>query len=60
MKFSDWLFGNDKKDNKASEKEMDFYGLNEQEKEEVRKGHYDPWDFEEDELEESDYYYDDE
>ena len=40
------------------EKEMDFYGLDESEREWVRKGDYDPSAFEED-LGEEDYYYDD-
>ncbi len=34
-----------KKDEKL-EKEMDYYNLDEHEKELVRKGEYDPWDFE--------------
>lgn len=42
-------------------KEMDNYGLNNWEKELVKKGSYSPWNFEEsDELEEDDYYYEDE
>ena len=42
------------------EKEMDMYALTDWQKEEVRKGNYDPWNFEEDgELEEDDYYYED-
>lgn len=43
-----------------SEEEMDSYGLFENEKEEVRKGNYAPWNFEEDgDLDEDDYYYED-
>ena len=39
---------------------MDMYALTDWQKEEVRKGNYDPWNFEEDgELEEDDYYYED-
>ena len=41
------------------EKEMDFYELDETEREWVRKGEYDPSSFEEEELGEEDYYYDD-
>jgi hypothetical protein len=41
------------------EKEMDFYGLDESEREWVRKGDYDPSAFEEEDLGEEDYYYDD-
>ena len=40
------------------EKEMDFYGLDESEREWVRKGEYDPSAFEEEDLGEEDYYYD--
>lgn len=44
----------------ALEEEMDMYGLDEDEKELVRKGEYDPWDFDPDNLfEEDDYYKDD-
>lgn len=50
---------NDNKNEKL-EQEMDSYGLEEWQKDEVRKGNYDPWSFEEDgELEEEDYYYED-
>lgn len=42
------------------EKQMDNYLLEEWQKELVRKGEYDPWSFEEEgELEEGDYYYED-
>ena len=42
------------------EKEMDKYGLEPWQKELVRKGQYEPWNFEESgELEEEDYYYED-
>ena len=42
-------------------KEMDNYGLNNWEKELVKKGSYSSWNFEEsEELEEDDYYYEDE
>ncbi len=41
------------------EKEMDFYGLDESERDWVRKGEYDPSSFEEEDLGEEDYYYDD-
>lgn len=44
-----------------SEEEMDSYGLEESEKELVRKGEYNPWDFEtEGPFEEDDYYSEDE
>ena len=39
---------------------MDNYGLAEWQKELVRKGDYEPWNFEESgELDEDDYYYED-
>lgn len=42
------------------EEEMDMYGLDEDEKELVRKGEYDPWDFDPDNpFEEDDYYNED-
>lgn len=41
------------------EKEIDNYGLEEWQKDLVRKGEYDPWNFEEEDLEEDDYYYED-
>ena len=41
------------------EKEMDIYGLEDWKKEEVRNGNYDPWSFEEEDLEEDDYFHDD-
>jgi hypothetical protein len=41
------------------EKEMNAYDLEEWQKDLVRKGEYDPWNFEEDNLEEDDYYYED-
>ena len=44
----------------ALEEEMDMYGLDEDEKELVRKGEYDPWDFDPDNpTDEDDYYKDD-
>ena len=50
-------------DTKNLEEEMDNYGLDDEEKELVRNGEYDPWDFEEpqdgDEINEDDYYAED-
>jgi hypothetical protein len=52
-------------DNKKSEKlekEMNYYGLEEHEKEAVRRGDYEPYNFEDsedEELDEDDYYYED-
>lgn len=44
----------------ALEDEMDMYGLDENEKEMVRNGEYDPWDFDiEGPFEDDDYYNDD-
>ena len=36
-----------------------FWGLSDEEANEVKKGNYDPWNFEEEDLEEDDYYYED-
>ena len=49
-----------KNNNKSLEEEMNKYSLEEWEKELVRNGEYDPWNFDEDEPEEGDYYYEDE
>ena len=38
---------------------MDDYYLEDWQKDLVREGKYEPWNFEEDNLEEEDYYYDD-
>ena len=51
------------KEQKELEEEMERYGLEEEEKEAVRRGDYNPWDFEYpgqgDDLDEDDYYYED-
>lgn len=47
------------KRNAKLEREMKAYGLSEEEKRLVRSGQYDPWNFEEEELEEDDYYFED-
>lgn len=39
--------------------ELDDYGLEDWQKDLVKKGDYDPWNFEEEDLEEDDYYYED-
>ena len=39
--------------------ELDDYGLTDWEKEEVKKGNQNPWDFEEEDLEDDDYYSED-
>ena len=39
---------------------MDNYGLSEEEKKLVRSGEYDPWQFEEEDMDEDDYYSEDE
>ena len=48
-----------KKKKKALEDEMDVYGLSDEEKELVRKGEQDVTDFDEEDLEDDDYYDDD-
>lgn len=42
-----------------TDEELENYGLDEQQREEVKKGNYDPWNFEEEDLEDDDYYYED-
>lgn len=51
-----------KKDNKNDEKlekEMEYYSLEDWQKELVRKGEFYPWNFEEEDLEDEDYYSED-
>ena len=45
-----------KDNNEYTDEELDNYGLEIWQKEEVKKGNYDPWNFEEEDLEEDDYY----
>ena len=45
------------KESEFSEKEMDDYGLEDWQKEEVKKGNYNPWDFDEDDTSDEDNYY---
>lgn len=47
------------KKNEKLEREMKRYGLLEEEKKLVRSGEYDSWNFEEEEMDEDDYYHDD-
>lgn len=64
LNLSDEL-SNEKKKNEREklENKMDYHGLNEHEKELVRKGDYDPWNFEypenDEELDEDDFYSED-
>ena len=53
--FLDILFGSDD----TEEDNLDLYGLDEEEKELVKKGEYDPHNFEEEDLDEDDYYFED-
>lgn len=48
-----------KDNNEYTDEELDNYGLEDWQKEEVKKGSYDPWNFEEEDLEEDDYYSED-
>lgn len=48
-----------RKKKKALEDEMDAHGLNDYEKDLVRKGEWNAWNFEEENLEDGDYYEDD-
>lgn len=44
---------------KELEKEMDTFGLEDWQKEEVKKGNYDSWNFDEEDPGEDDYYFGD-
>lgn len=46
-------------DYKKNDKQIDNEELTELQKEEIKKGNYDPWDFEEDEIDDDSYYSDD-
>ena len=45
--------------NDYTEEELDNYDLEPWQKEEIQNGNYDPWNFEEEDLEEDDYYFED-
>lgn len=47
---------NNKNNTEYTEEELEIYGLNEEEKELVKKGLHNPWDFEEDGKLDDDYY----
>lgn len=51
-------FMNDE-DNETSSDELDDLGLSEFQKEEVKKGNYDSWNFDEEELEDDDFFNED-
>ena len=46
-------------DSDYTDEELNDYGLENWEKEQVKKGENDPWNFDEEELEDDDYYSDD-
>ena len=46
-------------DNEYDDEELDEYGLTDEEKEQVKKGENDPWNFEEEDLEDDDFYNED-
>lgn len=48
-----------KNNSKYTDKELDDYGLEDWQKELVKKGEYEPWNFEEEDLEEDDYHSED-
>ena len=56
--FGLFSFMNDE-DNELPSEELDNLGLSEFQKEEVKKGNYDTWNFDEEELEEDDYHNED-
>ncbi len=45
--------------NEESDKDNDNNELTDWQKEEIRKGNYDPWDFEEDDVDDDSYYSED-
>ena len=47
------------KDPDYTDEDLDDYGLTDWEKDEVKKGNQDPWDFEEDDQDEDSYYNED-
>lgn len=49
----------EQKDNEYTDEELDDYGLTDSEKEQVKRGENDPWNFEEEDLEDDDYYNED-
>ena len=51
-------FNDEEKNKKELEEEMDYYDLEDWEKEEVRKGDYTPENFDSEDLEDDDYYFD--
>ncbi len=53
------LFNNDEDNDEELESEMNDLNLEEWQKDLVREGKYSPYDFEEEELEEDDYYSED-
>lgn len=60
QKFDLFSLKSDKKGNSIyTEKDLKGYELEDWQKEEVKKGNYGPWNFEEEELEEDDYYNED-
>ena len=56
--FGLFTFMNDD-DNELSSEEIDDLGLSEFQKEEVEKGNYDSWNFDEEELEDDDFFNED-
>lgn len=56
--FGLFTFMNDE-DNELSSEELDDLGLSEFQKEELKKGNYDSWNFDEEELEDDDFFNED-
>lgn len=56
--FGLFSFMNDE-DNELPSEELDNLGLSEFQKEEVKKGNYDTWNFDEEELEDDDFFNED-
>ena len=54
-----FMNNNSNENDTYSDEELDEYGLNDDEKKLVKEDGYDPWNFDEEDLEEDDYYNDD-
>ena len=57
----DFVFGEEDKNKqeKKKNKKESIWGLDDNERREMKKGNYDPWNFEEEELEDDDYNFED-
>ena len=59
MVLLDLLLVTDDDKKKEDDSIFNLFGLDDSQKDEVKKGNYDPWNFEEEDLEDDDYHYED-